>query len=56
MVMTCNDTDVNQLDYLQPCAYEEADTRILLHVAHCASQGYQRVIIRTVDTDVVILL
>ena len=32
-----------------------ADTRILLHYAHCARQGLRKVIIRTVDTDVVVL-
>ena len=36
-----------------PCSHEEADTRILLHVAHCARQGLRKVVIRTVDTDVV---
>ena len=36
-------------------SHEEADTRILLHVVHCAQQGLRKVIIRTVDTDVVVL-
>ena len=29
--------------------------RILLHVAHCARQGLRKVVIRSVDTDVVAL-
>ncbi len=40
---------------LAPCSQEEADTRMLLHVAHGVRQDYKKVLIRTVDTDVVIL-
>ena len=45
-----------QPDYsLSPCSHEEADTRLLLHVAHAVQKGIRRVAIRTVDTDVVAL-
>ena len=47
--------DMSDVEYLQPPSHEEADTRILLHVAHCARQGLRKVIIRTVDTDVAVL-
>ena len=47
--------DMSDVEYLQPCSHEEADTRILLHVAHCARQGLRKLVIRTVDTDVVVL-
>ena len=47
--------DMNDVEYLQPRSHEEADTRILLHVAHCARQVLRNVIIRTVDTDVVVI-
>ena len=40
---------------LHPCNHEEADTRIMLHVKHCVSSGLTRVMIRTTDTDVVVL-
>ncbi|KAK4329207.1 hypothetical protein Pmani_000435 [Petrolisthes manimaculis] len=40
---------------LAPCSHEEADTRILLHVQDAVIQGYTKVSIRTVDTDVVVL-
>ena len=40
---------------LNPCEHEEADTRMLLHVAHAARHGHSKVLIWTVDTDVVIL-
>ena len=53
IVSTQNDT--SDVEYLQPCSLAEADTRILLHIAHCARQGLRKVIIRTIDTDVVVL-
>lgn len=40
---------------LAPCDHEEADTRMLLHVQDCAHDGHTAVLIRTVDTDVVVL-
>ena len=41
--------------FLALCNHEEADTRMFLHVAHAASEGHQKILIRTVDTDVVVL-
>ena len=38
-----------------PCKQEEADTRILLHAKDAVMQGYERILIRTVDTDVIVL-
>ena len=62
LVSTVDDLDISagqnvihDLEMLQPCTHEEADTRILLHVAHIAKQGYKRISIQTVDTDVVVL-
>ena len=46
---------VVNLDGLQPCSHEEADTRILLHKKDAMNAGYKDAIIRTVDTDVVVL-
>ena len=40
---------------LAPCGHEEADTRLLLHVADAANQGFTKVVVRTVDTDVVVI-
>ena len=42
-------------DNISPCTHEEADTRLLLHAADCARQGLKKVLIRTVDTDVVVI-
>ena len=40
---------------IAPCNHEEADTRHLLHVADAAHQLFSKVMIWTVDTDVVVL-
>ena len=54
-VITVGQHILKDMESLQPCSHEEADTRILLHIAHCAQQGYKRISIQTVDTDVVVL-
>ena len=43
------------LTSLAPCNYEEADSRMLLHAFHAAQHGHHAILIRTVDTDVVVL-
>ena len=40
---------------LSPCSHEEADARMILHLADAAKAGYNRILVRTVDTDVVVL-
>lgn len=40
---------------LSLCTHEEADTRMLLHVADAVQQGDQNIVLRTVDTDVLVL-
>ena len=40
---------------LAPCSHEEADTRMLLYAADAANPGFRKIVIRTVDTDVVVL-
>ena len=37
---------------LSPCNHEENDTRLILHAANAAMCGFQRVMLRTVETDV----
>ena len=46
------DADVSKL---VPCSHEEADTRLLLHVADAVQGECRKVCVRTVDTDVVVL-
>ncbi len=40
---------------LAPCTQEEADTRIFLHVSDATNHGYRKLMIRTVDSDVLVL-
>ena len=40
---------------LTNCKHEEADSRLFSHVRHAAAQGLKKVIIRTANTDVVVL-
>ncbi|KAL8559021.1 hypothetical protein ACOMHN_039776 [Nucella lapillus] len=59
IISTCNSnvltsSEIN-ISELQPCTQEEADGRLLLHAKHCVTQGFKRVMIRTTDTDVVVL-
>ena len=38
-----------------PCSHEEADSRIFVYVKDMAQQGHMKVMIRTVDADVVVI-
>ena len=38
-----------------PCNHEEADTCVFLHATNMAENGHQRVVIRTANTDVLVL-
>ena len=49
-VMSANSCDKSSL---APCCHKETDTRIFMHVA--VNEGHHKIIIRTVDTDVVII-
>ncbi len=40
---------------LAPCTQEEADTRMFLHVSDAVNHGHSKVMIRTVDFDVLVL-
>jgi aspartate oxidase len=60
IVVTSETTVISSnVDYaasgLCPLLHKEADTRMTLHVADSACAGHHRVMIRTVDTDVVVL-
>ena len=45
----------DNLSNLSPCTHEEADTRMTVHVADVVTIGHASLVIRTVDTDVVVL-
>ncbi len=38
------------------CNHEEADTRIVVHMQQALQQGMRKIEVRTVDTDVVVIL
>ena len=40
-VITAGQHILTDMESLQPCSDEEADTQILLHIAHCAQQGFK---------------
>ena len=44
-----------EISDFQPCDHTEADSHIILHLAHASSQGHERAYVRTVDSDVVVL-
>ena len=46
---------LDDVDLISPCTHEEADTGMLLHAHHAALHGYDKVLVRIVDTDVVVL-
>ena len=48
-------TQARDIACLAPCKHEEGDTGILLHVEDAVKQGYTKVSVRTVDTNVVVL-
>lgn len=41
---------------MQSCNHEEADTRVVVHILHALEHGERTVLMRTVDTDVVVIL
>ena len=41
---------------LSPCTHEETDICLLVHANHAALCGHFKVLIRTVDTDVIVLV
>lgn len=45
----------DDLSGVSPCTHEEADTRLLLHALDASKEGFKKVMVRTVDTDVVVL-
>ena len=48
-------TNRMNLTNLAPCTHEEADTRVMVHVLDASCCGHRRIMIRTSDTDVVVL-
>ena len=45
----------SDMQALIPCTHEEADTRMFIHVAHATHSGYKRIILRSCDSDVIVI-
>ena len=43
------------VSHLSPCTQDEADSRLLLHAADATANGCQKVMLCTVDTDVLVI-
>ena len=43
------------MEVLSPCTHKEADTRLFIHAKDAASKGCKNVIIKSTDTDVVVI-
>lgn len=41
---------------MSACDHEEADSRICIHVQDAVRNGASKVLVRTVDTDVIVIL
>ena len=52
--VTINNEAINK-EQISPCNHEEADTRMFVHVKSLSNLGHQRVVIKTVDTDVIVI-
>ena len=41
---------------LQPCNHDNADSRMVVHLKDASKRGVKRVLVATIDTDVVVVL
>ena len=51
-----NDDSLLLEERINYCTSEEADARLVRHTIHCIEKGYNSIVVRTIDTDVVVLL
>lgn len=54
-VITTNGPACNNTANLAPCSHEETDTRMFLHAADAVEEGYRKIVLYTVDADVLVL-
>ena len=61
-VVTQNDTIISNTrstfseELILYCNTEEADTKLIRHCINLADQGYKHIVLRTVDSDVLVLM
>ena len=46
----------SDLQRISPCSHQEADGRMFLHVLDASREGHSKVMVRTVDSDVVVIV
>ena len=46
---------MEDIHLIAKCSHEEADSRMMLHVAHALQHGHHQILVHSVDTDVVVL-
>ena len=46
----------NNIPTMPSCNHEEADTRLVVHILHALEQGLKSIEVRTIDTDVIVIL
>jgi hypothetical protein len=56
VVITAGEDVISSGPPMPSCNHEEADTRIIVHVIEALQRGAKNISIRTVDTDVVVIL
>ena len=49
-------TSLDVTEMINFCSAEEADAKLVRHMIHCVKFGFHNVVVRTVDTDVLILV
>ena len=56
MSILSNDNNLITAERINNCTVEEADPRLVRHAMHCAEKGFHNIVVRTIDTDVLVLL
>ena len=51
-----NDNNLVTAERINNCTAEEADPRLVRHAMHCAEKGFHNIVVRTIDTDLLVLL
>ena len=42
--------------FMLNCKAEEADVKLIRHALHCLNEGYKLILVKTIDSDVLVLL
>ena len=56
LALRLNCVELDENAPVRPCTAEEADQRLVRHALNMIKSGYKNVLVRTIDTDVLVLL